>query len=58
MNPYFYFLGRFLQITGLIVVTYAVILFFTKTQMTPLLIGSLAGAVSFYGGTWLLEKNE
>ena len=53
-----YFLGRTLQILGLATISLVVLMFFTQVSMEPLLIWSLLGASEFYGGTWLLGKEE
>ena len=53
-----YFLGRTLQIVGLATISLVVLMFFTQITMEPLLIWSLLGASEFYGGTWLLGKEE
>jgi len=52
-----YYLGRSLQIVGLITLTIVVILFFDpKNSMGKLLTWSMVAAIEFYGGTLLLEK--
>ena len=53
-----YFLGRTLQLVGLATISLVVFMFFTQMSMEPLLIWSLLGASEFYGGTWLLGKEE
>ncbi len=56
MEPWKYFMGRSLQLAGLVTITFVVFLFFTQMKMGDLLYLSLAGAASFYGGTWLLGQ--
>jgi len=58
MNPLRYFLGRALQFSGLIIITYVVLMFFSQMGMERLLISSIVGIVAFYGGTLILEKNN
>ena len=53
-----YFLGRTLQVVGLATISLVFLMFFTQMSMEPLLIWSLLGASEFYGGTWLLGKEE
>ena len=53
-----YFLGRTLQLLGLATISLVVFMFFTQMKMEPLLMWSLLGAIEFYGGTWLLGKEE
>ena len=53
-----YFLGRTLQIVGLATISLVVLMFFTQITMERLLIWSVLGASEFYGGTWLLGKEE
>ena len=58
MNPFAYYLGRSLQMLGLATITLVVVLFFGQWKMEPLLYLSIAGAMEFYGGTWLLERKK
>ncbi len=58
MNPFRYFLGRAMQIVGLVALTYVVVMFFTQLGMEPLLWGTVAGASFFYGGTLILGKSQ
>ena len=58
MNPFKYFLGRALQLTGMVTITYVVLMFFSQMGMEPLLYWSIAGIVEFYGGTLILGKNN
>ncbi len=58
MNPFRYFLGRAMQIVGLVTLTYVVIMFFTQAGMEPLLLGTVVGASVFYGGTLILGKSQ
>ena len=58
MNPFTYYLGRSLQLMGLATITLVVLLFFGQWKMEPLLYLSIAGAVEFYGGTWLLDRKQ
>ena len=58
MTPFAYYFGRSLQILGLATITLVVVLFFGQWKMEPLLYLSIAGAVEFYGGTWLLERKK
>ncbi len=53
-----YFMGRTLQLVGLGTISVVVFMFFTQISMEPLLIWSLVGIFEFYGGTWLLRKEE
>ena len=43
---------------GLATITLVVLLFFGQWKMEPLLYLSVAGALEFYGGTWLLERKK
>lgn len=56
MEPYRFFLGKALQLAGLVTMTVVVFFFFTQMGMETLLVWSLVGAAEFYGGTWLLDK--
>jgi hypothetical protein len=56
MSPFRFFLGKSLQIAGLVTLTAVVFLFFTQMNMGKLLTWSLLGATEFYGGTWLLDR--
>ncbi len=56
MEPFRYFLGKALQLAGLVTMTGVVFLFFTRMGMESLLVWSLVGAAEFYGGAWLLDK--
>ncbi|MDP6477820.1 MAG: hypothetical protein QF502_07910 [Nitrospinaceae bacterium] len=58
MNPFAYYLGRSLQLLGLATITLVVLLFFGQWKMEPLLYLTIAGAVEFYGGTWLLNRKQ
>ncbi len=49
-----YYLGRVLQLGGLIIVAETLILYFG--QETPLLVGSLVGIVVFYSGYFLTRR--
>jgi len=53
-----YFLGKALQLIGLATISAVVFMFFTQMSMEPLLMWSLIGVAEFYGGTWLLGKQE
>ena len=53
-----YFLGRTLQLIGLATLSVVVFMFFTQMSMEPLLTWSLIGVSEFYGGTWLMGKEE
>ena len=53
-----YFLGRTLQLIGLATISAVVFMFFTQMSMEPLLTWSLIGASEFYGGTWLMGKED
>lgn len=53
-----YYLGRTLQLIGLATISAVVFMFFTQMGMEPLLIWFLVGASEFYGGTWLMGKEE
>ena len=54
MNPWRYFLGRALQLIGLMTLTSVVFMFFSRMRMEPLLYWTLLGIIEFYGGTYLL----
>ena len=58
MNPFRYFLGRALQLAGLVTITYVVLMFFSQMGMEPLLVWSVVGIVEFYGGTLMLGKSN
>ena len=59
MNPFFYYLGRSLQLVGLGIITFVVIDFFNPAEgMEFLLYYSVAGIAMFYGGTLILEKGD
>ncbi len=58
MNPFRYFLGRALQLIGLVTITYVVVMFFSQMGMEPLLIWSVVGIVEFYSGTLILGKSS
>ncbi|MDP6711448.1 MAG: hypothetical protein QGG38_01995 [Nitrospinaceae bacterium] len=58
MNPFAYYLGRSLQLLGLATITLVVLLFFGQWKMEPLLYLTIAGAVEFYGGAWLLNRKQ
>ena len=58
MNPLKYFLGRALQFSGFIIITYVVLMFFSQMGMELLLISSTVGIVAFYGGTLILGKSN
>jgi hypothetical protein len=51
-------LGRTLQLIGLATISVVVFMFFTQMSMEPLLTWSLIGVSEFYGGTWLMGKEE
>ncbi len=52
-----YYLGRSLQLGGMLVVTGAMALFFGSTEMRPMLAATGAGGVLFVLG-WLLAKKK
>ena len=58
MNPFRYFLGRALQLIGLVTITYVVLMFFSQMGMEPLLIWSVVGIVEFESGTLILGKSS
>ena len=58
MNPWRYFLGRTLQLIGLLTISVVVFMFFTSMRMEPLLYWTLLGIIEFYGGTFLLRNKE
>lgn len=53
----FYYLGRGLELLGLVVVTAAMILFFGTTEMRPMLAVTGAGVALFFAGWLLARKN-
>lgn len=52
-----YYVGRALQIFGMLLVTLAAVNFFGTTQMRPMLAMTGAGAAFFVVG-WLLSKDD
>ena len=58
MNPFRYFLGRALQLIGLVTITYVVLMFFSQMGMEALLIWSVVCIVEFYSGTLILGKSS
>ena len=58
MNPWRYFLGKTLQIIGLITITAVVLMFFSHIRMGPLLYLTILGIAEFYGGTFLLRNKK
>ena len=52
-----YYVGRALQIFGMLLVTLAAVNFFGTTQMRPMLVMTGAGAAFFVVG-WLLSKDD
>ena len=54
MIGYWYYAGRFLQLTGLVITGETLLVYFG--QMMPLLRGSLVGVAVFYLGYFLVRK--
>lgn len=52
-----YYVGRGLELFGLIVVSYSIFLFFGSSQMRPMLAMTGTGAAFFVVG-WLLAKDD
>ena len=52
-----YYIGRALQIFGMLLVTWAMFMFFGSSQMRPMLAVTGAGAAFFIVG-WLLAKDD
>ena len=54
MIGYWYYAGRLLQLTGLVITGETLLVYFG--QMMPLLRGSLVGVAVFYLGYFLVRK--
>ncbi|GMR22437.1 MAG: hypothetical protein BMS9Abin37_0786 [Acidobacteriota bacterium] len=52
-----YYIGRALQIFGMLLVTWAMLMFFGSSQMRPMLAVTGGGAAFFVVG-WLLAKDD
>ncbi len=52
-----YYIGRALQIFGMLLVTWAMFMFFGSSQMRPMLAVTGAGAAFFVVG-WLLAEDD
>jgi len=52
-----YYVGRAFELFGLVLVTWAMVLFFGTEQMRPMIALTGAGSAFFVVG-WLLSKND
>jgi hypothetical protein len=52
-----YYVGRGLELAGLVLVTWSMILFFGSSQMRPMLAMTGAGGALFVAG-WLLARRD
>ncbi|MGH9323303.1 MAG: hypothetical protein ACRD21_16255 [Vicinamibacteria bacterium] len=52
-----YYVGRGLELAGLVLVTWSIFLFFGSSQMRPMLAMTGAGGAMFFAG-WLLALKD